>query len=150
MESGVYYHKYNALKTRILTELKKAKRDGEVGITCQMISDRTGIPRHRITDIMGKWIAKHYKYVRRLNKKQPGGNGKNYRYAITTYGEKALRSYAQRTQNHYDLNLRRRARDVGESYIGVTRKGVELGITVSDVWKEFDKTKDERKKQVDV
>jgi hypothetical protein len=147
MESGTYYLKYNVLKTHILTELKRAKKKGEEGITCQMIADRTGIPRHKITDIMGKWHRKHYNYAQRLDKKEPGGNHKAYRYAITEYGEKALKQYNQRIHDHYNLNIKRKGEDVG-LYIGITPKGSEMGITVKNVTDEF-KSVQKEKNQVD-
>jgi hypothetical protein len=150
MEQGTFYFKYNALKTMILKELRLAKKAGESGTTCQQISDRTGIPRHRITDIMGKWHKRHYRYVRRLQKKEAGGNGRSYRYVITPYGEQAYKRYMDRLENQYDLNLKRKHKiKETASQLGITKKGQELGVTIKDAWDEINKTKEERKKQVE-
>jgi hypothetical protein len=132
MEVGTWYHKYNTLKYRILVELRKAKKNGEGGITSQVIADRLGVDRHRISDIMGRWHHKKYRYIRRLNKK----DGKFYRYIITAYGEETVRKYSNRIQNEYDLNLRRKPRQ-SQSYIGVTQKGKDLGLSTKDVWDEM-------------
>lgn len=144
MEVGTYYHKFNALKFRILVELFNAKKRKEVGLTCQQIADALGVDRHRITNTLCKWHRLHYKYVRRLPKKQNGGNGKAYRYSITEYGEKTAIRYSNRYHEGYDLNIMRKPRQT-ETLIDITYKGRELGYTVNDVWKLFDDTKKTRK-----
>lgn len=143
MSQAIYYHKYNYLKYRILRVLQKAKDEDRGALTSQDIANELGIPRHRVTDTLGKWHSYKYRYVKRLEKKSNESNGKAFRYIINSYGTATLKMYEKKIKEHKDLNCKSiyRVPKLVDSYLGITDYGDELGITLQDVVNEMSETR---------
>jgi hypothetical protein len=131
LSEGVFYHKYNVLKFRILGVMIKAGKP----MTCQEIADALHIDRNRVSAFFSKCTKYKYRYFRRLTKKQKGGNNKAYRYSITKYGRATNEMYLKRINQGLTLNCKRigDVRKIDQyGYIGIGDKGKEKGITFTE------------------
>jgi hypothetical protein len=134
LSEGVFYHKYNVLKFRILGAMIQIGRPA----TCQEIADKLHIDRNRVSAFFAKCTRYKYRYFRRLTKKQKGGNNKAYRYSITKYGRATHAMYLKRANQGLTLNCKRLTdvRKIGESgYIGIGDKGKAQGITINEAYR---------------
>lgn len=131
MASG-YYHIYNALKYRILHIMYQRK----VPLTAQQIADYLGIDRQRVSDTLYRWIKRKYKYVRRLENKANGGNGKAFRYKINKYGIEALKMYSKRLKAGLDMNCKKELRvpQQVDTYIRMNAHGKLVGMTKDEMY----------------
>lgn len=134
MSEGLFYHKYNVLKFRILRVMIKIGKP----MTCQAIADALHIDRNRVSAFFAKCTRYKYRYFRRLEKKAKGGNHKAYRYTVTKYGRATHAMYQNRMNGYYTLNCKRitDVRKIGDTgYIGIGDKGKEKGISVREAYK---------------
>jgi hypothetical protein len=123
---GYYYHKYNALKFRILQAMIEIDKP----VTAQMVADHIGIDRNRVSIWFCRAIKYKYRYIRRLDKKAKGGNHKALRYSINPYGRLAYKIYDNRMKKGLTLNCKRKF-DMRKArgYIGIGEKGLTEGIS---------------------
>ena len=123
-----YYHKFNALKARLLEYGYKVYPSA---FTVAEASEALGIAKKKISDALNHYHEKGLPFFTRLPKRLFGGA---YRYKLRKPGMKMLLQYRKRMSRGFDLNCMRQYPRKVTSYIGVTRYGESIGMTLEDAY----------------
>lgn len=109
MATGIY-HKFNVLKTRILSAhmVEWPNPGWQRPYTNREVAQKLGVPINKISDAMRHYQKQeHHKYFKRL---KPLKSTTAYRYEITKYGIQYLFQYLIRMHEGFDLSLCSRKR----------------------------------------
>jgi len=123
-----YYHKGNVLKARLLEYGYKVYPKE---FTVAEASEALGIAKKKISDILSYYHRQGFPYFSRLPKKLAGGA---CRYKIRKVGVDTLLKYRKRMARNFDLNCVRTYPIKVDAYIGVTRYGKSIGMTLDDAY----------------
>lgn len=148
--TGIYF-KYNFLKYCILDT---ARRHSEKSITAKDIEEATGIPYSKINSALSQWKRRRCGYFR-ADKQHVDGT-KAIKWRITQKGVRTHIMLVRRIKQGKDMNLLRKIPRKLETYgkyeckkrftsfddytllpaqimpyIGITKKGVELGFGIA-------------------
>jgi len=123
-----YYHKGNVLKARLLEYGYKVYPKE---FTVAEASEALGIEKKKISDALNHYHEHKLPYFSRLRKKLAGGA---CRYKIRKVGIDTLFKYRKRMVRGFDLNCCRTYPKKVDAYIGVTRYGKSIGMTLEDAY----------------
>lgn len=119
-----YYFKGNVLKARLLEYGYKVYPSA---FTVAEASEALGIEKKKISDALNHYHEHKYPYFSRLRKKLAWGA---CRYKIRKVGVVTLLKYRKRMSKKFDLNCTRKYPIKVDAYIGVTRYGKSIGMTL--------------------
>ena len=123
-----YYFKGNVLKARLLEYGYKVYPSA---FTVAEASEALGIEKKKISDALNHYHEHKYPYFSRLRKKLAWGA---CRYKIRKVGVVTLLKYRKRMSKKFDLNCTRKYPIKVDAYIGVTRYGKSIGMTLQDAY----------------
>jgi hypothetical protein len=123
-----YYFKGNVLKARLLEYGYKVYPSA---FTVAEASEALGIEKKKISDALNHYHENKYPYFSRLRKKLAYGAN---RYKIRKVGVETLLKYRKRMSKKFDLNCTRKYPIKVDAYIGVTRYGKSIGMTLQDAY----------------
>jgi hypothetical protein len=123
-----YYFKGNVLKARLLEYGYKVYPSA---FTVAEASEALGIEKKKISDALNHYYENRLPYFSRLPKKLAYGA---CRYKIRKVGVVTLLKYRKRMSKKFDLNCTRKYPIKVDAYIGVTRYGKSIGMTLQDAY----------------
>ena len=123
-----YYFKGNVLKARLLEYGYKVYPSA---FTVSEASEALGIEKKKISDAFNHYYENQLPYFSRLPKKLACGAN---RYKIRKVGVETLLKYRKRMSKKFDLNCTRTYPIKVDAYIGVTRYGKSIGMTLQDAY----------------
>ena len=123
-----YYFKGNVLKARLLEYGYKVYPSA---FTVAEASEALGIEKKKISDALNHYYENRLPYFSRLPKKLAYGA---CRYKIRKVGVVTLLKYRKRMSKKFDLNCTRTYPITVDAYIGVTRYGKSIGMTLQDAY----------------
>jgi len=123
-----YYFKGNVLKARLLEYGYKVYPSA---FTVAEASEALGIEKKKISDALNHYHEHKYPYFSRLRKKLAWGA---CHYKIRKVGVVTLLKYRKRMSKKFDLNCTRKYPIKVDAYIGVTRYGKSIGMTLQDAY----------------
>src|SRR5665647_529696 len=123
-----YYFKGNVLKALLLEYGYKVYPSA---FTVAEASEALGIEKKKISDALNHYHEHKYPYFSRLRKKLAWGA---CRYKIRKVGVVTLLKYRKRMSKKFDLNCTRKYPITVDAYIGVTRYGKSIGMTLQDAY----------------
>jgi hypothetical protein len=123
-----FYFKRNVLNARLLEYAYKVYPSA---FTVAEASGALGIAKKKISDVLSYYHRKGLPYFSRLPKKLACGA---CRYKLRRPGLVRLFQYRKRMSANFDLNLMRQYPTKVNAYIGVTRYGESIGITLEDAY----------------
>jgi hypothetical protein len=136
MTERTYWHRYNFLKFRIMIVLVHSDKP----LTSKEIAIKLGVSTNNVSCFFARCKAYKYGYFKCLKKKDKTGQKWSYRYQMNKRGLKAYALYSERYMAGRRLNLRndldfRKIQD--NSYIGISRKGQEEGLTLEQAGRKL-------------
>ena len=123
-----YYFKGNVLKARLL---EYGYNVYPSAFTVAEASEALGIEKKKISDALNHYYENRLPYFSRLPKKLACGAN---RYKIRKIGVKTMLTYRKRMSKKFDLNCTRTYPITVGAYIGVTRYGKSIGMTLQDAY----------------